>query len=132
MTVVDIVAALDETGFEEEAERVLALTRARVGGDYLQTAAIFDEQMQVLSLVTDPNDYAGPGTGYEPTPARQREIDTIRQVMNSPGLRIAGVMSHFPTADGSDLTTTSAQRLAGGRARCLADVVRPARGRCAR
>ena len=31
MTVVDIVAALDETGFEDEAERVLALTRARVG-----------------------------------------------------------------------------------------------------
>jgi propanediol dehydratase large subunit len=86
MTVVDIVAALDETGFEEEAERVLALTRARVGGDYLQTAAIFDEQMQVLSLVTDPNDYAGPGTGYEPTPARQREIDTIRQARGTDDL----------------------------------------------
>jgi len=79
MTVVDIVAALDETGFEEEAERVLALARARVSGDYLQTAAIFDEQMNVLSLVTDPNDYAGPGTGYEPSPARQGEIDAIRQ-----------------------------------------------------
>ncbi len=48
---------------------------ARVTGDYLQTAAIFDEQMNVLSLVTDPNDYLGPGTGYDPTPDRQAEID---------------------------------------------------------
>ena len=40
--------------------------RARLAGDYLQTSAIFDEQLRVLSLVTDPNDYAGPGTGYEP------------------------------------------------------------------
>jgi propanediol dehydratase large subunit len=86
MTVVDIVAALDETGFEEEAERVLALTRARVAGDYLQTAAIFDEKMEVLSLVTDPNDYAGPGTGYEPTPARQIEIDSVRQARGTEDL----------------------------------------------
>ena len=50
-----------------------------VAGDYLQTSAIFDEAMRVLSLVTDPNDYAGPGTGYEPSPARQLEIDAIRQ-----------------------------------------------------
>jgi alanine racemase len=37
------------------------------------------------------------------------QIDTIRQVMSLPGLSIAGVMSHFPTADGSELTPTSAQ-----------------------
>jgi hypothetical protein len=29
-----------------------------------------DEEMNVLSLVTDPNEYSGPGTGYQPTPAR--------------------------------------------------------------
>ena len=45
---------------------MLDMLAARVHGDHLQTAAIFDEQMHVLSLVTDPNDYAGPGTGYEP------------------------------------------------------------------
>ncbi|MGH7735628.1 MAG: crossover junction endodeoxyribonuclease RuvC, partial [Gemmatimonadales bacterium] len=65
LTVVDIVAALDETGDEAEAEAIMEMTRARLSGDYLQTAAIFDEQLKVLSLVTDQNDYAGPGTGYE-------------------------------------------------------------------
>jgi alanine racemase len=37
------------------------------------------------------------------------QIETIRQVMSLPGLRIAGVMSHFPTADASDLAQTNAQ-----------------------
>ena len=79
LTVVDVVAALDATGFDVEAERVLAMVRARLGGESLQTSAIYDEQLSVLSLVTDPNDYAGPGTGYEPSPARQEEIDAVRQ-----------------------------------------------------
>src|SRR6185312_11109002 len=67
LTVVDVVAALDESGYEAEAERIMDMTRARLAGDYLQTSAIFDEELGVLSLVTDPNDYAGPGTGYEPS-----------------------------------------------------------------
>ncbi len=62
LTVVDIVAALDECGYFEAAERAVAFVRARLSGDYLQTSAIFDEQLGVLSLVTDPNDY-GPGVG---------------------------------------------------------------------
>jgi alanine racemase len=37
------------------------------------------------------------------------QIDRIRQVMRLPGLCIAGVMSHFSTADSSDLAQTSAQ-----------------------
>src|SRR6266566_5499583 len=61
LTVVDIVAALDECGYVHEAERTMAFARARLSGDYLQTSAIFDEHLAVLSLVTDPNDYAGPG-----------------------------------------------------------------------
>ena len=69
--ILDVVGALESTGFREEAERVLAMGRARVAGDYLQTAAIFDEQMNVLSKITDPNDYRGPGTGYEAPAARQ-------------------------------------------------------------
>src|SRR5215510_6646734 len=79
ITVVDVVAALDESGYEAEAERIMDMTRARLAGDYLQTSAIFDEELGVLSLVTDPNDYAGPGTGYEPSAQRLREIDAIRQ-----------------------------------------------------
>ncbi|MFU8776148.1 MAG: propanediol/glycerol family dehydratase large subunit, partial [Roseovarius sp.] len=38
--------------------------RQRVIGDYLQPAGIFAEGFHVLSALTDPNDYAGPGTGY--------------------------------------------------------------------
>ena len=87
LTVLDIVAALDETGYEDAAEKIMDMTRARLSGDYLQTAAIFDESLRVLSLVTDPNDYAGPGTGYEPGPARQAEIDTIRQARGVADLR---------------------------------------------
>jgi propanediol dehydratase large subunit len=87
LTVVDIVAALDECGYSSEAERTMAFARARLSGDYLQTSAIFDEHLQVLSLVTDPNDYGGPGTGYEPSPERQRQIDAIRQARGVSDLR---------------------------------------------
>ena len=87
LTVVDIVAALDECGYSGEAERTMAFARARLSGDYLQTSAIFDEHLNVLSLVTDPNDYGGPGTGYEPSPERQREIDAIRQARGVADLR---------------------------------------------
>jgi propanediol dehydratase large subunit len=87
LTVLDVVAALDETGYEDEAERIMAMTRARLAGDYLQTSAIFDEDLGVLSLITDPNDYAGPGTGYEPPPQRLREIDAIRQERGVDDLR---------------------------------------------
>ncbi len=87
ITVVDVVAALDETGYEAAAERIVAMTAQRLAGDYLQTSAIFDEQLRVLSLVTDPNDYAGPGTGFEPSPERQAEIDAIRQARGVEDLR---------------------------------------------
>lgn len=79
LTVLDVVTALAETGFTDLADRVLGMSRARVIGDYLQTAAIFDEEMNVLSALEDPNDYRGPGTGYRPTPERQAQIDAVRQ-----------------------------------------------------
>ncbi len=37
------------------------------------------------------------------------QIDLIRHVMRLPGLHIAGLMSHFPTADSSELARTTAQ-----------------------
>ena len=40
------------------------MQRQRVIGDYLQPSAIFDKDFRVLSAITDPNDYRGPGTGY--------------------------------------------------------------------
>ena len=89
MTGLDVVSALQQCGYPEEARRLLDMLAARVSGDYLQTAAIFDEQMNVLSLVTDLNDYLGPGTGYDPTPERQAEIDAIRQQRSVDDLRRA-------------------------------------------
>src|SRR5215467_9137183 len=96
LTVVDVVAALDETGYEAAAERILDMTRARLAGDYLQTSAIFDEELRVLSLVTDPNDYAGPGTGFEPGPERQAEIDAIRQARGVEDLRAEQAAAAVP------------------------------------
>jgi propanediol dehydratase large subunit len=96
LTAVDVVAALDEMGYEAEAEKIMAMTRARLSGDYLQTAAIFDEDLHVLSLVTDPNDYAGPGTGYEPAPPRQAEIDAIRQARGVADLRAEQALAAVP------------------------------------
>jgi propanediol dehydratase large subunit len=96
ITVVDVVAALDETGYEAAAERILAMTAQRLAGDYLQTSAIFDERLGVLSLVTDPNDYTGPGTGFEPGPERQAEIDAIRQARGVEDLRAEQATSAVP------------------------------------
>ncbi|MFN8188361.1 MAG: propanediol/glycerol family dehydratase large subunit [Gaiellales bacterium] len=80
ITALDAIRILAEHGYEVEAERSLEMLRQRLYGDYLQTSAIFDEEMNVLSALTDPNDYAGPGTGYRMTPERRREVSTVRQV----------------------------------------------------
>ena len=87
LTVADIVTALDECGYPDLAQRTSFFLQARLLGDHLQTSAIFDEQLRVLSLITDPNDYSGPGTGYEPAPERQAEINAIRQERGVDDLR---------------------------------------------
>ena len=112
LTMLDVVAALYETGFEVEADRVLSMLKARVAGDYLQTAAIFDESFRVLSLVTDPNDYAGPGSGYAPSrPGRRRSTRCARS-------------ARWTTCAG---TRTGSPRLGSGVGAATGD--RPARGR---
>ncbi|BBY51070.1 glycerol dehydratase large subunit [Mycolicibacterium arabiense] len=83
LTVFDVIAALHRTGFGDEAQAITRLTEERLRGDQLQTSAIFDDEFRVLSKLTDPNDYAGPGTGYAPTAHRQSEIDGIRQARTS-------------------------------------------------
>jgi propanediol dehydratase large subunit len=80
LTALDAVRALVERGYELEAERVLEMVRQRLLGDVLQTSAILDEDLHVLSWLTDPNDYAGPGTGYRMSPERRDEIARVRQV----------------------------------------------------
>jgi propanediol dehydratase large subunit len=83
----EVARALQECGYDVAAGRVLDMLAARVHGDHLQTAAIFDESMRVLSLATDPNDYAGPGTGYEPDAERWAQISGIRQARGVEDLR---------------------------------------------
>jgi propanediol dehydratase large subunit len=77
--VFDIIGSLQRTGFDLEAEAIMQLTRKRLAGDQLQTAAIFDDEFNVLSKITDPNDYTGPATGYTLSAQRRAEIDNIRQ-----------------------------------------------------
>jgi len=61
---IDVIKALSSSGFHESSQRVLEMQRQRITGDYLQPSAIFDEEFAVRSVLNDPNDYAGPGTGY--------------------------------------------------------------------
>ncbi len=79
LTVIEIIRVLHEAGYEDVAASLLEMQRQRVIGDYLQTAAIFDEHFRVFSALTDPNDYAGPGTGYRVQGERWQKIQDIPQ-----------------------------------------------------
>lgn len=78
----DVVRALIKGGFEDVAKAVFNLLRCRVAGDYLHTAAIFDEQFNVNSAVNNPNDYAGPQTGYQISDELWNRIKDIRQAVS--------------------------------------------------
>jgi propanediol dehydratase large subunit len=82
ITGVDVVKALDAGGFADVAENYLSVLRQRVAGDLLQTSAIIGKDGQTLSAVNDPNDYAGPGTGYRPTGDRWQEMKRLRSAMS--------------------------------------------------
>jgi hypothetical protein len=79
-TLVGVVNALRRRGFERAAENLLEMGRQRVAGDYLQPAAIFDDQFRVVSAVNDPNDYTGPGTGYRVSGERWAQMQALPQV----------------------------------------------------
>jgi propanediol dehydratase large subunit len=83
ITGLDLVAALEKGGFRDIAENLLSVLRQRVSGDLLQTSAILDHQLQVLSAVNDANDYAGPGTGYRPSGERWEEMKKLRHVLSA-------------------------------------------------
>jgi len=78
-TVLDVIQVLQRSGFESAAYNLLEMSRQRLSGDYLQTAAIFDRDFTVRSAVNDPNDYAGPGSGYRLQGGRWQEIQAIPQ-----------------------------------------------------
>ena len=89
-TVLDVVAALQQRGFDNTAANILEMGRQRVIGDYLQPAAIFKPQAQtatgsrpvfrVSSAINGPNDYTGPGTGYRVEGKRWEEMQNLPQV----------------------------------------------------
>lgn len=78
-TVIDVIKALAESGFSDTAANILALQRGRAEGDYLQPSAIFRQGFKVLSALTDPNDYQGPGTGYRLEGERWAALSDIPQ-----------------------------------------------------
>ncbi len=79
VTVVGVIKALAEGGFRDVAERLLHMQKQRISGDYLQPAAIITESFQSLSGINDPNDYAGPGTGYRLEGERWEALKNIPQ-----------------------------------------------------
>jgi len=79
MTVVDVIAALARAGYTDIAANILEMQRQRVIGDYLQPSAIFDDQFNVISALTDPNDYRGPGTGYRVEGDRWSKLQDLPQ-----------------------------------------------------
>lgn len=79
LTIVDIIKACLKRGESEIAETLLNLVKQRIAGDYLQTAAIFDQNLNCISAINDANDYAGPHTGYRVGGERWDEIKALRQ-----------------------------------------------------
>ncbi len=81
ISVIDVIKALATRGFREEAENLLRIVKLRVSGDYLQTSAVIRDG-RILSAINDPNDYAGPGSGYRLSADRKLQIAGIRDVLD--------------------------------------------------
>ena len=81
-TGLDVVKVLARGGFEDVANSVLNLLKQRLAGDVLQTSAIFDKDFNVISAVNDPNDYAGPGTGYRLEGAEWEKVKNIPKAID--------------------------------------------------
>ncbi|MFC6254857.1 propanediol/glycerol family dehydratase large subunit [Secundilactobacillus hailunensis] len=80
ITAIDIVKALNDSGFKDVAQAVLDLQKQKVCGDFLQTSSIFDKNWNIISAVNNPNDYQGPGTGYR----LQNDKDEWERIKNVP------------------------------------------------
>ncbi len=77
--ILDIIKALQQSGFSLTAANILEMSRQRIVGDYLQPSAIFDKNFQVKSAINDANDYVGPGSGYRVQNERWQQIQDIPQ-----------------------------------------------------
>ena len=54
-----MIRALARSGFADIAEKISAVQKLRISGDYLQDFSHRAARRPVLSAVNDPNDYAG-------------------------------------------------------------------------
>lgn len=82
ITGLDIVKLLQKRGFSEIAENILKILKQRISGDYLQTSAIISSDFLVKSGINDPNDYAGPGTGYRLNDDDWEKISDVPQAQS--------------------------------------------------
>lgn len=81
----DVIKALARGGFRDVAESVLQMMKQRITGDYLQTSAILDTEFNVISALTHPNDYLGPGTGYRLEGEEWEKVKNIPNLLNRDG-----------------------------------------------
>ena len=96
ITGLDVASVLDEFGFDAEAETLLALIRARLGGGQLQPAAYFDETLACRSQISEPNDYTGPGTGPARPCPRREELTTVPGQLSIADVRAAQDRESIP------------------------------------
>ena len=82
ITGVDFVKALYKGGFEDVANSIFEIQKAKVVGDYLHTASMLDSDFHVISAVNSCNDYHGPMTGYQLSPERWEQISNIRKAID--------------------------------------------------
>jgi propanediol dehydratase large subunit len=83
VTGLDLVKALERSGFHDVAENLLTVLRQRVSGDLLQTSAILTEDFVPLSAINDANDYGGPGSGYRLQGERWEQLKKLRHVTSA-------------------------------------------------
>lgn len=82
VTGIDFVKALYKGGFEDVANSIFQIQKAKVVGDYLHTASMLDSDFHVISAVNSCNDYHGPMTGYQISPERWEKISNIRKAVD--------------------------------------------------
>jgi propanediol dehydratase large subunit len=83
VTGLDLVKALERSGFHDVAENLLTVLRQRVSGDLLQTSAILTDDFVPLSAINDANDYGGPGSGYRLQGERWEQLKKLRHVTSA-------------------------------------------------
>lgn len=83
ITGLDVIKALEASGYSDMAHTLLSVLRHRVSGDLLHTSAILTPELETLSAVNDANDYAGPDSGYRPAGERWREMKRLRHVVSA-------------------------------------------------